>query len=423
MMIALHKNATTAPAVRAQIQQSSASESELAARYGISRTTVQRWKDRDSVEDRSHTPHRLQTTLNAGQEELVVYLRKQLHMPLDDLLSVVREFIYPTMGRSSLHRLLVRRGIDKLPKPSPESSPAKPFKAYEPGYVHIDVKYLPQMADEPSRGYVFVAIDRATRWVFIGIKRGKTAAAARSFLNEVAEAAPFVIKTILTDNGKEFTDRLFGGRAKEASGEHEFDLLCESLGIKHRLTKPRTPRTNGMVERFNGRLEQVLQTHRFNSAEGLSKTLHRYVWLYNQHLPQKALNHETPLMALKRWQESHPHLFKKRVANHPGPDSYRPARAALHPGVGVLLLTHVNDRTGAMHDRVAASAAAHAIGALTAWGLARSAGAVPVDLRGSNADFAVGCGSRYLNGGLGSPAVVLVNPQHVDRCEQPLSGW
>ena len=140
MMITLHKNATTTPAVRAQIQQSSASEYELAEQYGISRTTVQRWKHRDSVEDRSHTPHRLQTTLNAGQEELVVYLRKQLRLPLDDLLAVVREFVHPTMGRSSLHRLLVRRGVDQLPKPSPESSPAKPFKAYEPGYVHIDVK-------------------------------------------------------------------------------------------------------------------------------------------------------------------------------------------------------------------------------------------------------------------------------------------
>ncbi|MFM6585747.1 MAG: integrase core domain-containing protein, partial [Dolichospermum sp.] len=98
-------------------------------------------------------------------------------------------------------------------------------------------------------------------------------------------------------------------------------LLCDSLGIEHRLTKPRTPRTNGMVERFNGRLEQVLQTHRFNSAEDLSQTLHRYVWLYNQHLPQKALNHQTPLTALKQWQESHPHLFKKKVVNHPGPDT------------------------------------------------------------------------------------------------------
>jgi phage gp36-like protein len=96
MMVTLHKNATTTPAVRAQIQHSLASEYDLAAQYGISCTTVQRRKDRDSVEDRSHTPHRLQTTLNAGQEELVVYLRGQLRMPLEDLLSVVREFIHPT---------------------------------------------------------------------------------------------------------------------------------------------------------------------------------------------------------------------------------------------------------------------------------------------------------------------------------------
>ncbi len=182
--------------MRAQILQSSGTDSEVSAQFGISRPTVQRWKHRDSVADRSHTPHRLQTALNAGQEELVVYLRSQLRLPLDDLLAVVREFIHPTVGRSTLHRLLVRRGVDQLPKPSPDSSPVKPFKAYEPGYVHIDVKYLPQMADEPSCGYVFVAIDRASRWVFIAITRRKTAAAARSVLNEVSKATRFVIHTV-----------------------------------------------------------------------------------------------------------------------------------------------------------------------------------------------------------------------------------
>jgi transposase InsO family protein len=111
------------------------------------------------------------------------------------------------------------------------------------------------MTDKASRGCVFVAIDRATRLVFISIMRRKTAAAARNFLDEVAKAAPFVISTVLTDNRKEFTNRLFGSRAKDSSGEHELDLLCDSLGIEHHLTKPRTPHTNGMIERFNGRLE------------------------------------------------------------------------------------------------------------------------------------------------------------------------
>jgi kynureninase len=87
------------------------------------------------------------------------------------------------------------------------------------------------------------------------------------------------------------------------------------------------------------------------------------------------------------------------------------------------MLTHVNYRTGAMLNMKAITAAAHAVGALTVWDLAHSAGAVPVDLNGANADFSVGCGYKYLNGGPGAPAFVWVHPKHTDRFWQPLSGW
>ena len=97
--------------------------------------------------------------------------------------------------------------------------------------------------------------------------------------------------------------------------------------------------------------------------------------------------------------------------------------ALLQGNVAVLMLTHVNYRTGAMHDMAALTARAQAHGALTVWDLAHSAGAVPVDLRDANADFAVGCGYKYLNGGPGAPAFVWVNPQHADRFWQPLAGW
>ncbi len=97
--------------------------------------------------------------------------------------------------------------------------------------------------------------------------------------------------------------------------------------------------------------------------------------------------------------------------------------AALDGDVAVLMLTHVNYRTGAMHDMAALTRVAHEAGALAVWDLAHSAGAVPVALNECEADFAVGCGYKYLNGGPGAPAFAWVHGRHAGRWEQPLSGW
>ena len=126
---------------------------------------------------------------------------------------------------------------------------------------------------------------------------------------------------MLTDNGREFTDRLFGLRKRAASGKHDFDQLCRDLGIEHRLAPPQHPQTNDMVERFNGRIEEVLQSHHFRSGEELETTLHRYVLLYNQQLPQSALGSKTPLQTMKNWHKLKSDLFKKLPYHIHGSDS------------------------------------------------------------------------------------------------------
>ncbi len=150
MLINLHSQATTTPRIRAEIQASDEPAWVLAERFGITEQTVWKWRKRDSVQDRSHTAHRLQTTLTPAQESVAVALRKTLLVSLDDLLAVVREFLNPDVSRSGLDRCLRRHGVGNLRDLKAKDARPKHsgFKAYEPGYIHIDVKYLPHLLGE-----------------------------------------------------------------------------------------------------------------------------------------------------------------------------------------------------------------------------------------------------------------------------------
>lgn len=336
-MSQVHPQARTTPRTRAEIKAASGTLQELAQRYNVSVATARKWKGREEAQDRSHRPHKLGTTLTPGQEAVVVELRRTLLLPLDDLLVVTREFINPVVSRSGLDRCLRRHGVARLRElqvlPEGEPPSVKTFKDYEPGFVHVDIKYLPQMPDETDRRYLFVAIDRATRWVFVHIYADQTEVSSCDFLWRLYQAAPMKITKLLTDNGSQFTDR-FTSKARKPSGTHTFDKRCTGLDIEHRLAPPRHPQTNGMVERFNGRIGELIGQTRFKSAAELQATLTDYVQTYNHRIPQRALDHQSPIQALQSWQSKRPELFKKRVNNLPGLDSYHPSDSTQLKPVG-----------------------------------------------------------------------------------------
>jgi len=355
MVIKLHSQATTTPKIRAAIQASDEPAWVLAERHGTTEQTVWKWRKRDSVEDRSHTPHRLQTTLTPAQEAVAVALRKTLLVSLDDLLAVVRAFLNPDVSRSGLDRCLRRHGVGNLRDLQVKTARPKHsgFKAYEPGYLHIDVKYLPQMADETARRYLFVAIDRATRWVFIRIFKAKTAANARRFLRDLERACPIRIRTILTDNGKEFTDRLFGLRKRAATGEHEFDTLCADLGIEHRLTPPKSPqnqRHGRAIQRPHrgGPAKPSLPIRRRTGDH--AAPLRLALQPSTPAISPGQLGSKSPLQAMKDWRKLKPDLFRKRPYYLQGCDTYYKGEEIVvseEAGISVVVPKPMTSNSGA----------------------------------------------------------------------------
>ena len=259
MQLRLHANATTTPRTRAYIQQSTASPAALARELGIHPRTVARWKARPDVADRSTRPHRLATAISQWEEALIVELRRSLTLPLDDIVEAMRRCLNPKLSRSAVHRCLKRHGLSA--RLTPQQAPAAVFQTDTPaGFIHIDVKYLPPLGRR--RNYAYVAIDRATRFVYLEILADRRAATAAAFLDRFLDRFPLAVHTILTDNGSEFTDRFaVDKKAKpqdRPSGDHAFDRVCAARAIAHRLTQPFRPQTNGMVERFNRRLGEHL---------------------------------------------------------------------------------------------------------------------------------------------------------------------
>ena len=266
MNLKLHANATTTPKTRAYIQASGASVAELASELGVHETTIRRWRRRTDTADRSTQPHRLHTSLAASEEALVIELRCTLDLPLDDIVEVMQRCVNAKLSRSAIHRCLKRHGISSrkaMPRHKPQAFETSPC-----GFIHLDIKYLSTLGGK--RAYAFVAIDRATRYVYVEILYERSAAAASAFFERFLTHFPYPVHTVLTDNGGEWTDRFAvdkkGKPQGKPSGGHPLDRLCTRRRITHRLIKPFRPQTNGMVERFNRRLSEQLDRVGYNTA-------------------------------------------------------------------------------------------------------------------------------------------------------------
>jgi len=271
--------------------------------------SVSKWRNRDYQEDKSSKPNTINYALSDLDKELIRVIRMLTWMDLDDLVDCVSQNIKQA-NKSNVYRTIRAFGINRVPQEQKEQ--AKKFKEYKPGFLHIDVTYLPKL--DGVKYYLFVAIDRATRLLYYKIYENKTADNAELFLKECKEHFPFYITHIPIDNGLEFTDK-FTGKTKEVSGNHKFDAECSKDNIEHRLTAPATPKTNGMVERANGTIKNsTIKATKYQNIKEPKEDLNKFLIHYNTNRKHGGLKKElkvrTPCEAVKSWFDIEPEIFK-----------------------------------------------------------------------------------------------------------------
>jgi transposase-like protein len=307
-----HSNACTNIHIRSQIQNEfHLSNEALSIRFRTSTQTISKWRNRFFTTDASSAPHTIKYALNDVETALAISLRKSTWFALDEVFETLLAQ-NSSITRSAIYRCFVKNDINKVP--TVEKEKAKKFKAYEPGYLHMDVTYMPQFNKEAS--YLFVAIDRATRTMFYKIYDHKTAASTDTFFDECMNFFPFEITHILTDNGFEFTNRLIKSKKGNLCQKPSLlDIKCTKNNIKHRCTQPSTPKTNGMVERVNGTIKSnTILKNKYIDKQELENDLMNFLVFYNIHRRhgslRKELNVKTPFDAVENWYELKPELFK-----------------------------------------------------------------------------------------------------------------
>jgi transposase-like protein len=196
-----------------------------------------------------------------------------------------------------------------LPEVEGSKPSKKKFKAYPIGYFHIDIAEL-QTAE--GKLYLYVAIDRTSKFAFVQLVRKTGRTSASAFLEALIAAVPYKIHTVLTDNGIQFTfpPRYAGGpTARYAT--HMFDMRCQENGIEHRLTKIKHPWTNGQVERMNRTIkEATVQRYHYDRHDQLEAHLADFINAYNYARRLKTLKGLTPYEYICKCWTSQTERFK-----------------------------------------------------------------------------------------------------------------
>ena len=308
-----HANATTNVRLRNTINKSILTNLQLSEQYGVSQNTISKWKNRETFEDKSSRPNTIHYALSELEMLIAVELRFLTWWALDEITEAINPE-NPEKIRSAVYRTFVREGINTLPEKEKEK--AKKFKEYYPGYLHVDVTYLPKI--NGVKYYLFVAIDRATRTLYYKVYDAKTSANTAVFINECFAFFPFEITHILTDNGLEFTNRLLNSpKAGYCTKQSKLDVICQANNIDHRCTKPFTPKTNGMVEKANDIIKKgTIKKTSYSSIEEMKEDLTNFLIHYNLYRRHGSLRRElkvkTPFNAVEKWHELDPEIFKEK---------------------------------------------------------------------------------------------------------------
>ena len=272
--------------------------------FGVSRKTFYKWKARHrafgaaGLCDRPHAPYHSPRATSAEVVRKILYLRQVYHFGPGKIADYLQRFHQLSVARSTVHRILGKHGMQRLPANQKHRSHAKRWQRYEkpqPGHrLQVDVKFLERIPGSRKRLYQFTAIDDCTRVRVLKVFDACNQVTAIRFIDDVFKRLPFRVKVVQTDNGAEFQSR--------------FHWHLETRDVRHVYIRPRTPHLNGKVERSHRVDDQ--EFYQLLDRDGVTDDIHLFneklrEWedYYNYHRPHGALNGQTPyerLMAKTR---------------------------------------------------------------------------------------------------------------------------